>query len=153
MNLGAETLDCCFAHSLIGSGWLDLGLKEGQIGSKCDKSTTFSDQITLHFGSQSDLKKVPYLFHLKPIWLTFDPSLKNLDWLHELVEPRKSCSGVSDLAQRDSDWHKKWHILHLLTISRIASGAGGTTVVMGLSCMSILSLKYPFPMWPNSFCW
>ena len=48
--------------------------KMDQICPTLDKSWTFSDQISVHFCSQSqnvlksDLKKVPDLFHLVPIW-------------------------------------------------------------------------------------
>ena len=57
------------------TGMSDLGLTWGKIGAKWDKSGTFSDQMSVHFGAvrqnvlSSDLKKS----RICPIWRQSDP--------------------------------------------------------------------------------
>ena len=58
-----------------------FGPKVGQIVHKCDKSWTFSDQISVHFA-----EKVPDLSHLGPIWPTLGTNLTS--------QPCKKCSQI-----------------------------------------------------------
>ena len=61
-----------------------FGSNVGHIGPKWEKSVTFSNQISVHFGSvgqnvlKSDMEKVPNLSQYGLIWPTFDPNLTSL---------------------------------------------------------------------------
>jgi len=50
-NLGIKERRTCHHTCSTGLPELRLGPKVGQIGPKWDKSRTFSDQISVHFGS------------------------------------------------------------------------------------------------------